>query len=104
MQLNDEQAGKLIEPWLRTWMSDHPPADAHAGFINIAHDDIRNATVNSKAWSEAATVGAEEKTEIGLYWSPIEPDAYRDETASARLQPHVLAAPKAAHTMPIYPR
>ena len=44
------QADVLIKPWLRTWMTDHPPTETHAGFINVAHADIRTATMNSKAW------------------------------------------------------
>jgi hypothetical protein len=102
-KLDDEQAGNLLTPWLRTWMSDHPPAEPHAGFINIAHDDIRAATINSKAWSDIPSVGAEESTEVALYWAPIEPDVYGPE-ASGHIPPHVQAAPKSAHTMPSYPR
>ena len=49
-KLSDAQADELLKPWLRTWMNDHPPTEKHADFINIAHDDIRTATVNSKAW------------------------------------------------------
>ena len=73
-KLTDEQADALLKPWLRTWMNDHPPDEKHADFVNIAHDDIRTATVNSKAWFAAPQVGAEPRTEEELYWSPIEPD------------------------------
>jgi hypothetical protein len=102
-RLDDNQAGDLLKPWLRTWMTDHPPAESGAEFINIAHDDIRTATINSKAWSDVPSVGAEESTEVALYWSPIEPDIYGPE-ASGHIPPHVQAAPKAAHAMPSYPR
>jgi hypothetical protein len=101
--LDDAQAGDLLKPWLRTWMNDHPPAESHADFINIAHDDIRMATVNSKAWSEVPSVGAEESTEVALYWSPIEPDLF-ERAECEQIPPHVQAAPKSAHTMPTYPR
>ena len=88
-KLDDAQAGALLKPWLRTWMSDHPPTEPHADFINIAHDDIRNATVNSKAWSDACPrCGAESGTEVALYWSPIEPDLY---AAKSSLRPHAAA-------------
>ena len=100
--LDDAQAGELIKPWLRTWMSDHPPTDPHAGFINIAHDDIRTATVNSKAWSEVPSTGAEAPGAIGLYWLPIEPEIHAPGAACTA--PHVLAQPKAGHPLPVYPR
>lgn len=103
-QLGDEQAGELIKPWLRTWMSDHAPTEPHADFINIAHDDIRNATVNSKVWSVVPSVGAEPSTEEGIYWLPIEPDVYGLNPAYSHTPPHVLAAPKDGEKMPVYSR
>ncbi len=51
-KLDDGEADAILKPWLRTWMSDHPPTEPHADFINIAHEDIRTATVNSKAWND----------------------------------------------------
>lgn len=72
--LEAAQADHILKPWLRTWMTDHPPTELHADFINIAHEDIRAATIHSKAWSEAPASGAQESTPVGLYWSPIEPD------------------------------
>jgi hypothetical protein len=102
--LDDTDAGELLQPWLRTWMSDHPPTEAHADFINIAHDDIRSATVNSKAWMKVPSVGAEPGTEQGLYWLPIEPDVYGENPAYAHTPPHVLAMPKAGQKMPVYQR
>ena len=73
-EVNAEQADKLIRPWLRTWMADHPPIEPFAHFINVAHEDIRTATMNSQAWSIAATSSGERAPGIGLYWSPIDPD------------------------------
>jgi hypothetical protein len=102
--LSDAQAGELLKPWLRTWVTDHPPTEAHADFVNIAHDDIRTATVNSQAWSAAPQVGAEPRTEEELYWAPIEPDIAAQRAACANLPPHVQAAPKSEHPMPSYPR
>jgi hypothetical protein len=99
-KLSDEQADELLKPWLRTWMSDHPPTESHADFINIAHDEIRTATVNSAAWS----VASGGKAPGGLYWYAIEPDLRGVSAASAHVQPHVQAVPKAAHPMPSYPR
>lgn len=102
-RVNGAEADALLKPWLRSWMSDHPPTEAHADFINIAHDDIRTATVNSEEWSSVPSMGAEESTVVGLYWSPIEPDVYR-VSERGRMPAHVLAVPKASHPIPIYPR
>ena len=103
-KLSDAQTDELLKPWLRTWMSDHPPAEKHADFLNIAHDDIRTATVNSKAWFEVPEVGAEPRTTVELYWSPIEPDISLEKADCATVPPHVRAVPKADHPMPSYPR
>ena len=103
-RLSDVQADALLKPWLRTWMTDHPPTERHADFINIAHEDIRTATVNSKAWSDAASAAEQDWVTGGLYWSPIEPDIYCKGSACAAMQPHLAAAPKSAHTIPSYPR
>ena len=70
--LASAQADAILQPWLRTWMSDHPPTEPHADFINIAHADIRTATVNSKAWIDAPARRTREQASVGLYWLPIE--------------------------------
>jgi Gluconate 2-dehydrogenase subunit 3 len=75
-KLDAVQADALLKPWLRTWMSDHPPLEKHADFVNLAHADIRAATVNSKPWSDSPAEGAQERTQVALYWYPIEPDPY----------------------------
>jgi Gluconate 2-dehydrogenase subunit 3 len=102
--LDDNQAGELLKPWLRAWMSDHEPTELHADFINIAHDDIRNATINSKAWNQVPSINEEPSTEVDVYWLPIEPDVYGENPAYAHTPPHVLAAPKDGQKMPVYPR
>jgi hypothetical protein len=102
--LNHTQADAMLKPWLRTWMSDHPPNEPHADFVNIAHEDIRTATVNSKAWSDVTSVGGQEATQVGLYWSPIEPDLYAEGSANSRIPAYVNAAPRAAHTSSSYPQ
>jgi Gluconate 2-dehydrogenase subunit 3 len=76
-QVNAEQADKLIGPWLRTWAPNHPPTEPFARFINLAHHDIRTATMNSQAWSTAATSAGERAPGVGMYWSPIDPDLRR---------------------------
>lgn len=103
-KLNATQADALIKPWLRTWLSDHPPTERHADFINIAHDDIRTATMNSKAWDDAGAAAGQDWVTGGLYWSPIEPDMAGLGATATHLPPHMLAVPKPAHTMPSYPR
>jgi len=72
-KINEEQADKLIRPWLRTWVMDQPPTEPFVRFINIAHADLRTATMNSQAWSIAAVSSGERTPGIGLYWSPIDP-------------------------------
>lgn len=103
-QLTAKQADALIRPWLRTWMTDHPPTEAHADFINIAHEDIRMATMNSKEWNDASAAAGQDWVTGGLYWSPIEPDMAGLGLSSTQVPPHVMAAPKAEHAIPSYPR
>lgn len=74
VQVSAEQADALLRPWLRTWMRDHPPTEPFAHFINVAHEDIRTATMNSQAWSVAATSAGERAPGVDWYWSPIDPD------------------------------
>jgi hypothetical protein len=71
------QADELLRPWLKTWMTDHPPTEPHAHFINVAHSDIRTATINSQAWSEAAANAGKQPPGMGLYWYPVDPDIRR---------------------------
>ena len=80
-QLDPAQADRIVHPWMRTWMPDHPPTEEHAAFLNIALADIRTATINTKVWSDAPAAHAQEATPVGLYWFPIEPDIYRETQA-----------------------
>jgi len=100
--LDNSQADAILKPWLRTWMSDHPPVELRADFINIAHTDIRSATINSKQWSDVVSVGAQEKTAAALYWEPIQtPGA---ESARHPSLAQVKVTGKAAQPMPEYSR
>lgn len=83
VDVTPEQADQLIRPWLRTWMSDHPPTDPYAHFMNTAHSDIRTATINSQAWADAAKAAGERTPDMGIYWFPVEPDIYRDRAMAA---------------------
>jgi len=75
------QADQLLRPWLKTWMNDHPPTEPFEHFINVAHSDIRTATINSQAWNEAASAAGQHESDVGLYWFPVEPDMYREDSA-----------------------
>jgi hypothetical protein len=75
------QADKVIRPWLRAWMSDHPPREPFAHFINVAHSDIRAATINSQAWSDAAIAAGKHSPGVELYWHPVDPDIRREVPA-----------------------
>ena len=79
-RLDKTQADQLLRPWLRTWMTDHPPTEPYARFINIAHSDIRTATINSEAWSKAR----QQAPDMELYWFPVDPDIHREGPASIR--------------------
>lgn len=76
-----EQADQLLRPWMRTWMTDHPPTEPYEHFINIAHSDLRTATYNSQAWSDAAHKDGKQTPFTDLYWYPVDPDIHRDSAA-----------------------
>lgn len=100
-----EQADAVLKPWLRTWMSDHPPTEAHADFVNIAHADIRTATMNSRAWVNAEAQGRTDFNAAQMYWSPIDPDLTSENFRAVHQRPApVQAAPKSSNTSPSYPR
>jgi hypothetical protein len=77
-EVKKSQADQLLQPWMKTWMNDHPPMEPYAHFINVAHSDIRTATINSEAWSKAAGTKGQRHEGMGLYWYPIEPDIHRE--------------------------
>lgn len=77
-QVNEAQAGEILKPWLRTWMTDHPPAEPFADFVNIVNGDIRTATINSQAWADATSKAGQRTPDQGLYWYPVEPDLRRE--------------------------
>lgn len=72
--VSSAQADTLIRPWLKPWMTDHPPTEPFEQFLNLAHEDIRTATFNSKAWNDATIAAGERPPSVGLYWFPVEPD------------------------------
>lgn len=78
-QASSEQADKLLRPLMGVWgigdhpPADHPPSEPFMRFINIAHQDIRTATINSQIWSEAAVASGERAPGVDSYWPPIDP-------------------------------
>jgi hypothetical protein len=100
-----DQASAVLQPWMRTWMSDHPPTEPHADFVNIAHADIRTATMNSRAWVNAEAHGRADFNAAQMYWSPIDPDTSTDGFRALHQRPApVQAAPKSSNTSQSYPR
>lgn len=91
-QATAQQADKIIRPWLRTWMPDHPPAEGFARFINLAHSDIRLATENSQAWCDAELAAGLPGPRMDAYWYPVDPDMRREQrgvaTGPATIKPH----------------
>jgi gluconate 2-dehydrogenase subunit 3-like protein len=85
--VNKTQANQLLQPWLKTWSTDHPPTEPYAHFINVAHSDIRTATLNSEAWNKAARAAGEKNEGVGLYWYPVDPDIYRETAGLCRPAP-----------------
>lgn len=75
--VDEKQADTLIRPWLRAWVTDHPPRELHVRFINVAHSDIRKATMNSEMWSNAEAARGKDPGGLGLYWYPVDPDVNR---------------------------
>jgi Gluconate 2-dehydrogenase subunit 3 len=71
------QADALLRPWLRSWMPDHPPTEPYEQFLNLAHSDIRTATINSKAWDDATRTDGDKPPGVGLYWYPVDADVQR---------------------------
>lgn len=87
------QADKLIRPWLRTWIQDHPPMEGIAHFINLAHGDIRTATHNSQAWSDAEIAAGRPAPAPDVFWYPVDPDMRRG--SQAQLQRSMPTKPHA---------
>jgi len=83
-KMDDDEAGTLIRPWLRAWMTDHPPTEQYARFVNLAHADIRTATINSEAWSDAGRAQGQGTAGVDLYWYPVDPRLNRDGEKAER--------------------
>lgn len=91
-QLNTPQVDAIVKPWLRPWMTDHPPTQTYADFVNIAHADIRTATINSQVWFETLSPTRQERS-MQLYWSPIDPDVHAERPEGIHTRPVPASAP-----------
>lgn len=96
VSVNAAQADQLIRPWLRTWMTDHPPTEPYEHFINVVHSDIRTATINSQAWHDAFEKAGNEKSAVDIYWYPVDPDLRR-ESKGTEVSPPLHRTPAHAH-------
>jgi hypothetical protein len=76
-EIGAAQADKIIRPWLRTWMPDHLPTEGFAHFVNLAHSDVRQATINSQLWNEAEMAAGRLGASPDMYWYPVDPDMRR---------------------------
>ena len=104
-RLDQTQAGTIVDPWVRTWISDHPPATGHEAFITIALADIREATVNSEVWNKVPAKDGEQSTMVGLYWAPIDPIVHQGRMMGCEVvAPGSLGAPKGGNALPEYQR
>ncbi len=66
-------ADMVIRPYLKAWINDHPPREAHEKFIALAHREIRTATMNSPLWAEAAQAAGERTPGVGMYVAALDP-------------------------------
>ena len=77
-ELDSRQADAVVRPLLapRAWDRDYP-ADPMKHFIAAVHDDLREATTNSREWAAAAESSGRRtrgfNRSSGFYWKPIDP-------------------------------
>ena len=73
-KLDAKEADSVIRPMLVTvaWAYD-PPKDPGSHFVTTAHDDIRTATRNSRAWADAARAAGRRVAGPQLYWNQVDP-------------------------------
>lgn len=76
--LDEAAAGAILKPLLvpRPWPQDLP-SDPLQSFLAQVHEDLRNATENSREWATAAEKSGHRFTRgfrgSGYYWYPIDP-------------------------------
>ena len=70
-QTTDTEAKPLLAPLAQAW-SYHPPKDPVARFLRDAKEDLLQATLNSKTYSEAVSRRSRSAAGMGAYWLPID--------------------------------
>jgi hypothetical protein len=76
--LDAQQVDVILKPLLvaRPWPEDLP-SDPMQNFIAQVHEDLRTATMNSRAWAAAAEKSghlfSRGSRTSGYYWKPIDP-------------------------------
>jgi hypothetical protein len=84
-ELTAAQADEVIRPGLKAWHPEHLPKEPFVAFMCKVQADIRTATVNSQAWSEAAQRKGKPVPDVDLFWYPIDPDLHQEIRAPRRL-------------------
>jgi len=69
-QTSDAEAGGLLAP-LKTKWTWKTPEEPLARFLREAKNDVMRATMNSKAWADAAA-GSRRATGVNTYWDVID--------------------------------
>lgn len=69
-ELNDTEAGELLAPLKAKWTW-KAPVDPLARFLREAKNDVLRATMNSKAYADAAA-GSRRATGVNTYWDLID--------------------------------
>lgn len=69
--LDTASAVTLLEPLKQPWTFEPPTAPA-ARFLRDAKHDLRQATLNSREYSQALSAGGRRGGGLGLYWYPLD--------------------------------
>jgi hypothetical protein len=70
-ELADGEAGELLAPLRAKWRW-KAPVEPLARFLREAKNDVLRATLNSKAYADAAAAGSRRATGVNTYWDVIE--------------------------------
>lgn len=78
-ELDAKEADGILRPLLvaRPW-AESRPADPLKNFVSQVHDDLREATENSREWAEATPEAGRRRGRgfvrtVGYYWKPVDP-------------------------------
>ena len=70
-ELSDGEAGELLSPLKAKWAW-KAPVEPLARFLREAKSDVMRATMNSKAYADAAAAGGRRATGMNTYWEVID--------------------------------